>query len=135
MTHSDEAGRADSSSAQQRLRAKLLNAGLYDWVPLIEVRLDIKQYNLAETTAAQQAVALQTIRSLLEDGLMQIGELPRPGEKFPAWDLPIDTIMERLYDCFVRHHDDPELWEFRFWLSITESGRRVAENLESGAGD
>jgi hypothetical protein len=133
MTHSDEARGADSRSAmtaQERLRMELLTSALYDWVPLIEVKDDITRYNLAETLAARQDLALQTIRSLLEDGLMQIGELPRPGEKFPAWDLPIDATMERV----VRHYDD-ELWEFRIWLGLTESGRRLAKNFESGAAD
>jgi hypothetical protein len=121
-------------TAQERLRMELLTSALYDWVPLIEVKTVIAQYELAETLAAQQDLALQTIRSLLEDGLMQIGALPGRGEKFPAWDLPIDTTMERLYDSFVRHYDN-ELWEFRIWLGLTESGRRLAKNFESGAGD
>jgi hypothetical protein len=137
MTHSDEARGADSRSAQEQLRVKLLNSGLYDWVPLIEVATKITLYDLAETLPAQQDLALQTIRSLLEDGLMQIGELPGPDdEEFPAWDLSIDAAMERVYDRFVRHYGDPELWEFCIWLGLTESGRRLAENLESGcAGD
>jgi hypothetical protein len=138
MTHPDEVRGADCGiSAQERLRAKLLNSGLYDWVPLIEVETKITLCNLAETLPAQQDLALQTIRSLLEDGLMQIGELPGPDdEEFPAWDLSIDAAMERLYDRFVRHYDDPELWEFCIWLGITESGRQVAETFESGgAGD
>ena len=68
MTHSDGAGGADSRSAmtaQDRLRMELLTAALYDWVPLIEVKIDISQYKLAETLPAQQDLALQTIRSLL----------------------------------------------------------------------
>jgi hypothetical protein len=136
MTDSDEARGADSRSAQEQLRAKLLNSGLYDWVPLIEVKTKISHYHLAETLSAQQDLALQTIRSLLEDGLMQIGELPGPDdEEFPAWDLSIDAAMERLYDRFVRHYEDPELWEFCIWLGLTESGRRLAKNLGSGAAD
>jgi hypothetical protein len=137
MTHSDEAHGADSRSgmtAQERLRTAMLTSALYDWVPLIEVKTAIAQYDLAETLAAQQDLALQTIRSLLEDGLMQIGELPGPDdEEFPAWDLSIDAAMERVYDRFVRHYGDPELWEFCIWLGLTESGRRVAENFESGS--
>ena len=111
---------------------ELLTSALYDWVPLIEVKTAIAHYDLAETLSAQQDLALQTIRSLLEDGLMQIGDLPGPGEKLPAWNLPIDAAMERVYDRFVRHHGDPEAWEFTIWLGLTASGKRLAENLVSG---
>jgi hypothetical protein len=135
MTHSDEARCADNPSAisaQERLRAALLTSGLSDWVPLIEVKTAITHYHLAESLPAQQSLALQSIRSLLEDGLMQIGDLPGPGEKFPAWDLSIDAAMERIYDRFVRHYGDPELWEFSIWLGLTDSGKRLAKNLVSG---
>jgi hypothetical protein len=135
MTDSDEAYGADGQSAQERLRMEILTSALYDWVPLIEVKSLIGRYGLAETVTARQDLALITIRSLLEDGLMQIGELPYPGEKFPAWDLPIDVIMERLYDCFVRQHADPDLWHFRYWLGLTEAGKRLAQELESSAED
>jgi hypothetical protein len=43
-------------------------------------------------------LALQTIRSLLEDGLVQMGDLPSPDGKFPAWDLTIDAAMEDSLD-------------------------------------
>jgi hypothetical protein len=100
------------------------------------VKTAINHYKLANTRPAQQSLALQTIRSLLEDGLMQVGDLPGPGETFPAWNLPIDAAMERLYDRFVRHNGDPDLWEFSIWLGLTESGKRLAEDLVSGgAGD
>jgi hypothetical protein len=135
MTHSDEARCADkrrAMTAQERLRTELLTSGLYDWVPLIEVKTAITHYNLAETLPAQQDLALQTIRSLLEDKLMQIGDLPGPGEKLPAWKLPIDAAMKRVYDRFVRQYADPEVWEFTIWLGLTASGKRLAENLVSG---
>jgi hypothetical protein len=132
MTHSDEARRAGNrsvSAAQERLRTELLTSGLHDWVPLIEVKTAITHYNLAETIPAQQSLALQTLRSLLEDGLMQIGDLPGTGENFPAWNLTVDAAMERVHDRFVRHYGDPEAWEFSIWLGLTESGKRLAENL------
>jgi hypothetical protein len=118
-------------TAQDRLRAELLASGLYDWVPLAEVNTAITHYNLAETLAAQQDLALRTIRSLVEDGLMQIGDLPGPDGRFPAWDLPIDAAMERLYDRFVGHYSDPALWEFSIWLGLTDSGKWLAENRGS----
>jgi uncharacterized protein with GYD domain len=128
MTHP---ARTADPGAKDKLRSILLTSGLYDWVPLVEVKTAIAHYNLATTPAAQQDLALQTIRSLLEDGLMQIGDLPGPDGKFPAWELPIDAAMERVYDRFVLHHRDPTQWEFSIWLGLTDSGKRLAENAGS----
>lgn len=134
MTQPDDARRAESQmsmTAQDRLRTELLSSGLYDWVPMAEIETAITYYCLAETLSAQQDLALQTIRSLLEDGLMEIGDLPGPDGKFPAWDLSIDAATGRVRDRFVRHYDDPTQWEFSIWLGLTELGKRIAEGAES----
>lgn len=135
-THPGEDRRAENQTAitaQDRLRAELLISGLDDLVPLAEVESVIVRDQLASTTAQQQQFALQTIRSLLEDGLMQIGDLPYPGGKFPAWDLSIDAAMERVYNLFVGHYDEPDLWEFTIWLSLTPAGERLAHVLKDRA--
>jgi hypothetical protein len=118
-------------NAQDRLRNELLTSGLFDWVPPIEVQIAITQYHLAETLPAQQDLALQTIRSLVEEGLMRIGDLPGPDGKFPAWNLPVDAAMERVHDRFVRHYGDPTGWEFSIWLGLIDSGRRTANALKA----
>jgi hypothetical protein len=61
------AGTPTATNAQDRLRTELLTSGLYDWVPLVAVQTAITHYHLAETLRAQQDLALQTIRSLVED--------------------------------------------------------------------
>jgi hypothetical protein len=72
-------------NAYERLRAEVLISGLSDWVSLAEVQQIISHFELADTERARQDLVLRTIRSLLDDGLMQIGELPGPDGKFPAW--------------------------------------------------
>lgn len=121
-------------SAQDLLRAEILNSALYDWVPMREVQLDITENRLAETLEDQQELALSTIRSLLEDGLVKIGGLPEPGE-LPDWGLPVDAAMDRLYDRYVTRHDDPVEWEFTTWLGLTDTGRRVANEFKTRVGD
>lgn len=120
-----------ATSAQDRLRKELLISGLYDWVPLAQVDSVITRDDLAETLPSQQDLALRTIRSLMVDGLVEIGELPGPGEKFQPWNLSIDAAMAHLADCFVRHHDDPTQWEFSIWLNLTDAGERTAKALEA----
>jgi uncharacterized protein with GYD domain len=134
MTQPDEARHVEDHSAKtalDRLRKELLTSGLYDWVPLVEVKTAIANYHLADTLAAQQDLALRTIRSLVEDGLMEIGDLPGPDGKFPAWNLQIDAAMERVYDRFIRHYDDSTRWEFSIWLGLTDSGKRTAKALKA----
>ena len=131
MTHPED-GRADNQpdmTPQTRLRAELLISGLYDWVPLAEVETVIISEDLAKPRTAQQDLALRTIRSLIEDGLMQIGDLPNPGEQFSGWDLSIDAAMERVYELFVRRYEERASWELVIWLGLTPSGEQVARTL------
>jgi hypothetical protein len=112
---------------QDTLRAAILNSALYDWVPLIEVNQDITRDNLADTPQEQRELALRTIRSLLEDGLMGIGDLPGAGERVPDCGLSIEEAIQRVHDRYVVHHDDPVAWEFTIWLGLTDKGKTLAE--------
>ena len=117
--------------AYERLRAELLISGLSDWVSLAEVQEIISHFELAETDRGRQDLVLRTIRSLLEDHLMEIGELPGPNEKFPAWE-PVDVAMDRLHERFVGHYVEPTSWDYSIWLGLTEAGRRVTKTLRDG---
>jgi hypothetical protein len=117
-----------NQSAYECLRAELLISGLSDWVSLAEVQQIISHFELADTDREHQDLTLRTIRSLLNDGLMQIGELPGPDGKFPAWE-PIDVAMDRLRERFVGHYAEPASWDHSMWLGLTETGRPVARAL------
>ena len=84
---------------------------------MAEVQTIISHLRLAETADERQKLVLTTIRSLLTDGLMQIGDLPGADGKFPAWDGPVDAVLERLSDRFVRQYDDPTAWDYSIWLA------------------
>ena len=62
---------------------------------------------------------------------MQIGELPGPDGRFPAWE-PIDVATDRLRERFVDHYDEPASRDYSVWLSMTDTGRPVAEALRVG---
>jgi hypothetical protein len=98
---------------------------------MAEVQQIITHFQLADTDSERQDLVLMTIRSLLEDGLMQIGELPGPDGTFPAWE-PIDVAMDRLRERFVDHYAEPTSWDYSIWLGLTEAGRPVAEKLRAG---
>ncbi len=120
--------RQGDQDGHEHLRAELLMGGLTDWVSLAEVRQIISHSQLADTDGERRDLILRTIRSVLADGLMQIGELPKPHKTFPAW-KPIDVAMNRLYERFVLHYDEPAEWDYSIWLGLTEAGRRVANEL------
>src|SRR3954471_3688087 len=91
-THGDQ-------NTDERLRAELLKSGLSDWVSLAEVQQIVSHFQLADTDTERQDLVMRTIRSLLIDDLIQIGELPGPNETFPAWE-PTDAAMDRLRERF-----------------------------------
>jgi hypothetical protein len=127
MTHDAQR----DQNADERLKAELLISGLSDWVSLAEVQQIISHFQLANTDKEHQDLTLRAIRSLLQDGLMQIGELPGPDGTFPAWE-PVDVAMDRLHERFVGHYAEPTSWDYSIWLGLTEAGRRVTKTLRDG---
>ena len=126
MTHDTQR----DQNAYERLRAEVLISGFSDWVSLAEVQQIISHFELADTDSERQDLTLRTIRSLLKDGLVQIGELPGPDGTFPAWE-PIDVAMDRLRERFVDDYAEPASWDFSIWLGLTEAGRSVANALRA----
>src|SRR5690349_1529998 len=98
-------------NADERLRAELLLSGLSDWISLAEVQKVISHFQLADTDTERQDLTLRTINSLLQDGLMQIGELPGADGRIPAWE-PIDVAMDRLRERFVDQYGEPASWDY-----------------------
>jgi hypothetical protein len=111
------------TTSQDKVRAEVLVSGLYDIVPLAEIDSVIIDNHLAETISAKQDLALATIQSLVEDGLME----------FVGWDIPLDAAMARVHDRYVDNYDDRGAWAVSVWLDLTDAGKRVARELEGKA--
>ena len=136
MLESDNGPPEKNETAQairDDVRNDLLTSGLYDWVPLIEVMQVANRHSASAKTDAVQRLALQTIKSLVEDGLMLIGDLPFPGEKFSGWDVPLDVAMERVEDLLVAHYAERDRWTFIVWMGLTPAGERLARDIEERA--
>ncbi|MCP9274009.1 hypothetical protein [Mycolicibacterium arenosum] len=115
----------------QQLRHELLVSGLSDWVSLAEVQQIISHYQLADTDEDRQQLVLKTIGTLLDDGLMDLGELPAQDNPFQAW-KPVNVALDRLKERFIDHYSDPTSWDYSIWLGLTDDGRSVAEALRAG---
>ncbi|VAZ79268.1 hypothetical protein [Mycobacterium persicum] len=139
MTQPDDERRKRGQSgfsAQDSLRRRLLSDAEANCLPMAHVMGLILREHLAESLTAQQDVALRTIRSLLDDGLMEIGDiLGASDERIVPWDLSIDAVMKRIYDLLVRHYEERGLWDFTIWLGLTPAGKRLARELQGEAAD
>jgi hypothetical protein len=69
------------TTAKPTLREDILAGGHDDWVSMAEVRGCISRGRLADSAPERQQLMLQTIRSLVEDGLVEVGDIPAPGDR------------------------------------------------------
>lgn len=96
----------------------------------------IDRKGLADTVSARQDLVLRTIRSLLDDGLMKIGDiLGASDERVVPWDLTTDAAMDRVRDLFVDHYSERTLWDFTIWFQLTPTGERLARTLTDQPAD
>jgi hypothetical protein len=111
------------TSALSTLRDDILASGRDDWVSMADVQGRISRRGLAESALERQQLILQTVRSLLEDGLVEVGDIPAPSDPgFLVWPGTIDEVTKRLYERVVDRYDDPDSWEYSTWLNLTPEG-------------
>jgi hypothetical protein len=119
-----------SITAQDALRDDILAGGHDDWVSMAEVRGCISRGRLADSASERQQLMLQTIRSLLQDGLVEVGDIPAPGDPgFLVWPGTLDEVMERLTERIVGRYDDPDSWEYSTWLNLTAKGQQASADI------
>ena len=112
-------------------RDEVLLRGLIDWVALSSVHGAVEQENPGEPLAVIQDKVLNLIRSLVTDGLFELGDLATPNHRFAAWDKPLDESIQQIRDVYVNQFDDDPEWWFCCWLKLTEKGRMLAEAIEA----
>lgn len=110
-------------------REEVLLYGLVDWVPLERVHWYVARANAGASLSTIQNETIETIRSLANDGLFEIGEVDSDSG-FSAWAYPVDESIERIRAHYVVNFDDEDEWSFCCWLNLTEAGQRVADKLD-----
>jgi hypothetical protein len=103
---------------------------LADWVHLGEIHNQVSKDHPGFTEVEVQRETLDTIRSLVSDGLVEVGNLA-PGGRFAAWDTPLEESLERIAEAYVDKFENVTGWLWVFWLSLTDKGKRVAEALQA----
>lgn len=115
------------STARDTLRGDILAVGVDDFVSLADVQGLIDDGGLAESAAECQRLVMDTVRSLLEEGLIEVGVIPSPSSPgFKTWPGDVDDVMVRLADRFVSHYDNRHEWAYKIWLNLTAKGRKVS---------
>lgn len=115
--------------AQKSLRDELLLDGIVEAVNLAQIHSRIKDHYSSAPESELIDETLETIRSLINDGLMEPGYL---GDKSRFIPESLDQWMRDLTDAYVTHHDDRAEWVFSYWLNLTDKGRRIALSTERG---
>ena len=47
-----------------------------------------------------------------------------------GWGCSTDEAMQRVRDLYIDHYDDVDVWIWRVWLDLTETGEKLARQLE-----
>lgn len=108
------------------MKTELLLAGLDDWVHLPEIAWIAKSVGGADVKEDAVKLSTKVIRILVEEGLMEIGEVTEGG--FFEWDLSLDRAIERIEGEWLALERDPLPGDV-FWLANTSEGDTRAKNL------
>lgn len=114
------------SSARDTLRGEILRVGVDDFVSMAAVRGIIDEDGLADSAVELQRLVVETVRSLLEDDLIEVGVISPRSPGFKAWPGTLDEVMTRFTDPFVAHYDDRYEWAYKIWLNLTAKGRQAS---------
>jgi hypothetical protein len=109
----------------------VLDRGLDDWIDITEVASVAKTVGGAVTDAEIQELSIEIIRSVIQEGLMEVGDVTTDG--FHRWGLSPDEALKRI------EHDWGALGRWPYigdicWLSNTEEGDKRARQLSNGGG-
>ncbi len=115
------------------VRDNLLLKGLGRPVALNAIDWKIKQQKPFASPEQVQTETLETIRSLVDDGLFRLGNVNR--FRFVGSKLSLDRSIHKISHRYVNHYDDPNRWMFSAWMKLTDKGRQLAQSLEERAID
>lgn len=111
----------------------LLMRGCDDWIQAAEVASVAIEVGGAESADKIRELSLRMIRQVVEQGLMELGDVDVAGEwaskeGFRKWDLPIQEALNRVAAKWTALGRNPNLWEI-CWLRNTDKGNELGEKL------
>jgi hypothetical protein len=115
------------------IRDNLLLKGLGRPVALNAIDWKVKQQNPSASDEQVQQETLDTIRSLVDDGLFRLGDVDK--RRFVPSKKPLDRSIDLISNRYVGHYDQPKRWMYSAWMKLTDKGQQVAKCLEERAID
>jgi len=119
-------------SARENAREEVPTDGLVDWANLSAINWQVRQQFPSASLSDVQNATLELVRSLVAEGLFELGDLSSEDGRFAAWDEPLEISMPKLYDAYVTHYSDAIGWPHRYWLSLTDRGKDFILSTEKG---
>lgn len=110
---------------------ELLMRGCDDWIQAAEVASVAVEIGHADTPDAIRTMSLQMIRWVVEQHLMELGDVDiecATSEAFRPWTLPATDAVARVEDAWKSLGRNPGLWEL-CWLRNTSAGDARGEAL------
>ncbi|WP_099024088.1 hypothetical protein [Mycolicibacterium palauense] len=113
-------------------RDEVLLRGLIDWVPLQRLNTTLPRNIRHESTSMIQRRVIELIRSLVDGGLAELGDLNGPDDRFAPWRFPLDESIDRIRRVYVDHFAEDTIWPWYAWLNLAAKGEAAAQRIESG---
>lgn len=116
------------SMVDDRAIANLLVTGLDDWVLFDDVIFEARQTAPADDP---YATALSLVAEMLDQRLIEVGDVTREPVGFVAWDIPDDEVLARIQASLDALNGGPLPFAL-CWLSNTDEGDRRARAILDG---
>lgn len=117
-------------TSNDALRDCILRSGYNDFVSMADVQSCIFGGFLSDLSIERQQLVVDTIRSLLEDELVEVGDIPgRNDPGFKPWPGTLDEVMTQSIGRFVGSYDDELQWQYTIWLNLTAKGEQVSAEI------
>jgi hypothetical protein len=113
------------SMVDDRAIANLLVTGLDDWVLFDDVIYEARHTSPAEDP---YTTALSLVAEMLEQGLVEVGEVSREPVGFVAWDIPDHEVLARIQASLDALAGAPLPFAL-CWLANTDEGDRRARAI------
>jgi hypothetical protein len=107
---------------------ELVMRGCDDWVNAAEVTSVVKFTGHAQSEDEIRSLSLKLIREVVQQGLMEIGDLPDEGRHLKLWPITSQESLDRVEHEWKALGRNPSLGEV-CWLQNTDKGDALGEEL------
>ncbi|WP_155984811.1 hypothetical protein [Saccharomonospora piscinae] len=109
-----------------KVKRLILASGVHDWVDIVVPTLEACHALGGVEERAALPLALEAVKQLLREGLIEVGEVGVDG--LSPWAVSLKTIEERI-DLEARNVEFPLRSSYMFWIANTTRGDLVGRSI------